>query len=127
MKKILVMVVAAFFLFSGLVMAAAPVNPVAPAAAKKAVMSATGIVKELTDQMLKVERKVKGKVEVMDFVLKAPVSEIKVGDKVKVNYVVEAGKNIATKVKKSVPKAKGQPSAPPVPPGTGAPTVPAAK
>ncbi len=127
MKKLFVMVVAAVFLFSGLVMAAGPA-PVTPAAAKKTVMSATGIVKEITDQMLKLERKVKGKVEVMDFVLKAPVAEIKASDMVKVNYVVEGGKNLATKVKKVVPKVKAPVAAPAVPPATKAPVAaPAAK
>lgn len=114
MRKLFVMVVAVSFLLSSLAMAAgpAPVAPVAPAAAKKAVLSATGLVKEISDQMLKLERKVKGKIQAMDFVLKAPLADIKAGDAVKVNYVVEDGKNVVKKVKKIVPKAKGQAPAP---------------
>jgi Cu/Ag efflux protein CusF len=115
MRKLFVMFVAVSFLLSGLAMASgpAPATPAAPPATKIAVKSATGVVKELSDKMLKLERKVKGKIHAMDFVLKTPLADIKVGDDVKVNYVVEDGKNVVKKVKKIVPKAKGQAPIPP--------------
>ena len=58
----------------------------------------TGIVKEISDTKLLVERTVKGKVEFTEFVLDKPTEKIKTGDKVKVSYTRKEGKNIATKV-----------------------------
>jgi len=58
----------------------------------------TGIVKEISDTKLLVERTVKGKVEFTEFVLDKPNEKIKTGDKVKVSYTRKEGKNIAMKV-----------------------------
>lgn len=82
----------------------------APAAAPKAApakvakMTAKGTVKEVSDVALKIERTVKGKAETMEFTLEKPLTEIKAGDKVTVNYEEKDGKNIATKVEKAAAK-----------------------
>jgi hypothetical protein len=65
---------------------------------KETRVSFTGIVKEITDAAIMVERTVKGSVEAMEFALDKPAANIKVGDKVKVSYVKKEGKNIAMKV-----------------------------
>jgi len=63
-----------------------------------------GIVKELTDTMIMVERTVKGKTEIMEFALDKPVEKIKAGDKVRVSYIKKDGKNVATRVTLAVAK-----------------------
>ncbi|MEN6319518.1 MAG: hypothetical protein ABFD82_12275 [Syntrophaceae bacterium] len=63
-----------------------------------------GIVKELTDTMIMVERTVKGKTEIMEFALDKPVEKIKPGDKVRVSYIKKDGKNVATRVSIAVAK-----------------------
>ncbi|MCX5853260.1 MAG: hypothetical protein NTZ24_01520 [Deltaproteobacteria bacterium] len=65
---------------------------------KETRVSFTGIVKEITDTTIMVERTVKGSMEAMEFALDKPAANIKVGDKVKVSYVKKEGKNIAMKV-----------------------------
>lgn len=61
-------------------------------------VSITGIVKEISDTSLLVERSVKDSVETMEFTLDKPAENIKVGDKIKVSYIKRDGKNIARKV-----------------------------
>jgi len=131
MKRFLVLFVALSFLFCGSVFAA-EATKMGPAAAAKEVakettMSATGKVTEITETMLKIERTVKGKTEVMEVVLEktCPVKvgktqtpwsqifatklekncpKIEVGDKVTVSYVTKDDKNVATKVTKKAAK-----------------------
>jgi hypothetical protein len=50
--------------------------------------------------MLKIERKIKDRVETMEFVLEKPV-KFKVGDRVRVSYVEKDGKMNATRVVKA--------------------------
>jgi phage tail tube protein FII len=57
-----------------------------------------GVVKGLSDTTILVERAVKGKVELIEFVLDKPTEKIEVEDKVKVSYLKKEGKNIATMV-----------------------------
>jgi hypothetical protein len=73
-------------------------------ARKETRVSFTGIVKEISDTTVMVERSVKGNVETMEFALDKPVQDIKAGDKVKVSYVKKEGKNIAMKVAPVVAK-----------------------
>ena len=63
-----------------------------------------GIVKGLSDTTILVERAVKGKVELIEFVLDKPTEKIKVGDKVKVSYLKKEGENIAIMVSPIVAK-----------------------
>jgi len=64
----------------------------------------TGIVKELSDTTIKVERKIKNHVEAMEFALDKPAENFKVGDKVRVIYIKKEDKNIVRKIVPSVVK-----------------------
>jgi len=92
-----------FLLFAWAFAADPPVSK-APAAAAKAdkitKMRAPGIILEISDTALKIERKIKDKVETMEFVLEKPV-KFKAGDRVRVTYVEKDGKMIATRVVKA--------------------------
>jgi len=101
--------------------------PGTAAAVRVTKMRAAGMVTEITDLTLKIERKVKDKAETMEFDLEKPLVNFKVGDKVRVSYVTREDKNVATKVVADIPqsavkKAK-TPEAKAVP---GAKTAPAA-
>ena len=94
-----------FLLFAWAFAADQPVST-APAAvtsqtAKITRMRAPGTVLEISDVVLKIERKIKDRVETMEFVLEKPV-KFKVGDRVRVSYVEKDGKMIATRVVKPV-------------------------
>ena len=93
-----------FLLFAWAFAADQPVST-APAAvtsqtAKITRMRAPGTVLEISDVMLKIERKIKDRVETMEFVLEKPV-KFKVGDRVRVSYVEKDGKMNATRVVKA--------------------------
>ena len=106
MRRLLVMVLSLGILgVAALLSAATPDNgekavviPPAALTARVAKMRAAGMVTEITDTLLKIERKIKDKVESMEFILEKPVSRIKVGDKVRVSYITREDKNVATKV-----------------------------
>ena len=107
MRRFIVFVVGLAFVFCALVFAAdrpsyapAKTQPVkaAPTKAGKTRVSFTGIVKEISDTTIMVERTVKGNVETMEFALDKPAANIKAGDKVKVSYAKKEGRNIAIKV-----------------------------
>ena len=94
-----------FLLFAWAFAADQPVST-APAAvtsktAKITRMRAPGTVLEISDVVLKIERKIKDRVETMEFVLEKPV-KFKVGDRVRVSYVEKDGRMIATRVVKAV-------------------------
>lgn len=67
-------------------------------ATKETRVSITGVVREISDTAVIVERSVKGNIEAMEFALDKPAEKIKAGDKVKISYVKKEGKNIARKV-----------------------------
>ncbi|MGZ6290679.1 MAG: hypothetical protein ACXWMK_00590 [Syntrophales bacterium] len=67
-------------------------------------MTFIGVVRGLSDTTILVERAVKGKVELIEFVLDKPTEKIKVGDKVKVSYTKKEGENIAAMVSPIVTK-----------------------
>jgi hypothetical protein len=75
-----------------------PSKAVTVKAPKETKVSITGVVKDISDTMISVERTVRGKTEIMEFALDKPVEKINVGDKVKVNYLKRDGKNVATRV-----------------------------
>jgi hypothetical protein len=102
MKRVLVLLLAAVFLFAGAAFAAEQPKAAKPAPAKGAAkMTATGKILELSDTALKLERSAKGGTTTTDFSLEKPQPELKVGDKVTVSYVTKDGKNMATKVSKA--------------------------
>ena len=73
---------------------------------KAAKMHATGKVVEISDESVKIERTVKGDVETMEFYLEKPVKNISVGDSVKIAYMENDGKLIASRVAKVTFKKK---------------------
>lgn len=92
-------------------------------------MSAVGKVLEVSEAVLKIERTLKGKAEMMEFILEKPFSAIAVGNQIKVSYMEKDGRNVLirvapaqkTAVKKAVRKdlpKEIKPVAPPVPPVT---------
>jgi hypothetical protein len=78
--------------------------PGSAAAVRVTKMRAAGLVIEVTDTALKIERKVKDKVEAMNFTLEKPLVKIKVGDKVRVSYITREDQNVATRVEADVPQ-----------------------
>ena len=71
-----------------------------------------GVVKGLSDATILVERAVKGKVELIEFVLDKPTERIEVGDKVKVSFIKNEGKyfaaNVTLVVNKKIIKKESQ-------------------
>ena len=110
MKRLMVLAAGIVFIFSAAVFAVdGPSQAQAPAKAdpskavtvkppKETKVSIIGVVKDISDTMISVERTVRGKTETMEFTLDKPVEKILAGDKVKVNYLKKDGKNIATRV-----------------------------
>jgi hypothetical protein len=78
--------------------------PATAAVVRVTKMRAAGVVIEVTDVALKIERKVKDKAETMEFVLEKPVVNIKPGDKVRVSYITREDQNVATIVVADVPQ-----------------------
>jgi hypothetical protein len=117
MKRVMVLMLAAVFLFSGAAFAAevkdksgavvqdktgkaVESKTIKEAPPKVTKMKATGTVLAISDSALKLERELKGKKETMDFSLVKAYPEVKTGDKVNVTYVAKDGKNAAEKVSK---------------------------
>jgi len=73
-------------------------------------MSTAGKVVEISDTVLRIERTLKGKVETMDFSLEKPFPNIAVGDRIRVNYREQEGRNVLLRVapakKTAVQKSK---------------------
>jgi hypothetical protein len=89
---------------------AEPVKAVPGKAASSKVtrMHARGVVVEVTETMIRVERPAKGNsatVETMEFLLEKPV-KVEVGDKVSVSYVKKGDQDVAVRVTKAVPRKK---------------------
>ncbi len=77
---------------------------VVPKPPKETRVSISGVVKEISDTMVMVERTVKGNTETMQFVLYKPVEQINAGDKVRVSYIKKDDKFIAIRVSRVVAK-----------------------
>jgi hypothetical protein len=108
MKSFLVYIVGAAFLFSALAIAAdKPASDTTRTnVVKSAKMNATGKVIAISDKSLKIERTVKGNAETMDFVLEKPVENVAVNDSVKIAYIENDGRLLASRVVKKVPPKK---------------------
>jgi hypothetical protein len=61
-------------------------------------MRATGVVVEISNTMIKINRTVKDNVEFMEFALENPLPSIKIGDYVNVSYITKNGGNTALRV-----------------------------
>ena len=114
MKHLIVLVAFFILIFSSSAFAVegAPTVPakaetskaVTPKLPKETRVSITGVVKEISDTMVMVERTVKGNTETMQFVLDKPVGQINPGDKVRVSYIKKDDKLIAIRVNRVVAK-----------------------
>ena len=92
-------------------------------------MSTAGKVLQVSDTILKIERTLKGKAEIMEFMLDTPCPNIAAGDQIKVSYLEKDGRNVPTRVtpakktairkaaKKDLPEEM-KPAATPAPPVT---------
>ena len=88
-------------------------------------MSTAGTVLEISGTSLKIGRTLKGKAEIMEFILEKPFPNITAGDQIKVSYQEKGGRNVLTRVapakktavKKELPKEM-KPVALPAPPVT---------
>ena len=92
-------------------------------------MSAAGKVMDVSETVLKIERTLKKRTEIMEFILEKPFPQMKAGDQIKVSYIERDGRNILTQVapaqktavkktvRKDLPK-EIKPVAPPAPPVT---------
>ena len=92
-------------------------------------MSTAGTVLEISGTSLKIGRTLKGKAEIMEFILEKPFPNIAVGDQIKVSYLERDGRNVLIRVapakktavkkavKKELPKEM-KPFAPPAAPVT---------
>ena len=137
MKRLIVLVACFVFIFSACAFAAdgpstapakaEPSKAVTPKPPKETRVSITGVVKEISDTMIVVERTVKGNTETMQFVLDKPVEQINVGDKVRVSYIKKDDKHIAIRVtpvvvkkiiKKTSPLKEIKPSSVEAPPSS---------
>ena len=67
---------------------------------KTAKMNARGKVVEISDTAIKIERSIKGNVELMEFALDAPVTDVAVNDSVKIAYTIKDGRLTAARVAK---------------------------
>lgn len=67
---------------------------------KTAKMNARGKVVEISDKAIRIERSIKGNVEIVEFALEKPVQDIMVGDAVKIDYSEKGGKLTASRVAK---------------------------
>ena len=86
-----------------------PIKEEAPKPAAVKIMQETnvsfaGVVKEITDTQIVVERTVRNKIETLEFELDRVLEKIRVGDKVKVSYTRKEGKCIAKRVDLVAPK-----------------------
>ncbi|HNY50893.1 MAG TPA: hypothetical protein PLV50_10070 [Smithella sp.] len=112
MKIKLLLTAGIIFLFSTVVLAVdKPASPVKPEVVKAnivkaAKMHATGKVIEISAELIKIERTLKGSVEAMGFTLDKPTTNIMVGDSVKIEYTEHDGRLTASKVSKITYKKK---------------------
>jgi hypothetical protein len=122
---------AAVLIFIGFTLAFAAEKPTSapPLPPRIPEMSAAGKVLEISDTILKIERTLKGKAEITEFILEKPFPNIAAGDQIKVSYLERDGRNVLirvapakmTAVKKAVRKElpkEMKPFAPPAPPVT---------
>jgi hypothetical protein len=109
MKRFLILV--GVLILGGALLAFAVEPPTAapPLPSRTPEMNAAGKVLEATAAILKIERTLKGKVELMEFILEKPFPELRAGEQIKVSYRERDGVNILIRVapasKTAVPKA----------------------
>jgi hypothetical protein len=77
-----------------LALAAEQPQPSRPLPPRTPEMNTAGKVLEVSDTILKIERTLKGKVEIMEFILKKPFPNLAAGDQIKVSYCEKNGQNV---------------------------------
>jgi hypothetical protein len=129
MKRFLTLAAVLIFIVFTLAFAAEKPTSAPPLPPRIPEMSAAGKVLEISDTILKIERTLKGKAEITEFILEKPFPNIAAGDQIKVSYLERDGRNILTRVapaqktavrravKKDLPK-EVKPVALPAPPVT---------
>lgn len=113
MNKSLLNIVAVLFLLSSFAYAidkpasSVKANAVKTNIVKAAKMHATGKVIEISGELIKIERALKGDIETMEFALEKTATDISISDMVKIDYVEKDGRLIASKISKVTLKNKG--------------------
>jgi len=106
MKKSIWCILGAFFLLSNITFAADKpvvvhnVEQGKKILVKTAKMHARGKVIEISETSVKIERTVRGNVEIMEFTLDEPAENISVNDFIKVAYTVNGDQLVASKISK---------------------------
>jgi hypothetical protein len=92
--------VAAVLILIGFTLAVAAEKPTAapPLPPRIPEMSTAGKVLEVSAAVLKIERTLKGKVEIMEFILEKPFPNLAAGDQIKVSYLEKDGRNVLIRV-----------------------------
>jgi len=124
MKRFLTLAAVLIFIGFTLVFAAEKPRSAPPLPPRIPEMSAAGTVLEISGTSLKIERTLKGKAEIMEFILEKPFPNIATGDPVKVSYHEKDGRNVLirvapakkTAVKKAVKKELPKEMKPVAPP-----------
>ena len=98
MKRFLTITAALMLLVFTLAFAAEKPPAAPPLRSRIPEMSTAGKVVEISDTVLRIERTLKGKVEMMDFSLEKPFPNIAVGDQIRVNYREKEGRNVLLRV-----------------------------
>jgi len=92
-------------------------KPVAPKPPPRETrLRVSGVVRELEGPKLRIERNITA--ESMEFILERPVTNVAVGDRVVISYIIKEGQNIAKRVRKESPtpkQVKTAPASPAVP------------
>jgi hypothetical protein len=129
MKRFLTLAAVLIFIGFTLTFAAEKPTSAPPLPPRIPEMSTAGKVLEISDTILKIERTLKGKAEIMEFILEKPFPNIAVGNQIKVSYLEKKGRNVLIRmapaqktavrkaVKKELPKEM-KPVAPPAAPVT---------
>ena len=94
MKRFLTAAAVLMLLSNAPAFAAAKHPPGAPAPPRIPEMSVAGVVTGISASLLKIERTLQGKTEIMEFILEAPMANIAVGDRIKVSYQIKEGRNV---------------------------------
>jgi hypothetical protein len=98
MNRFLTLVVALILIGFTLALAAEKPASAPPLSSRITEMSTAGKVLEVSDKTLKIERTLKGKAEIMEFILETPFSNIAAGDQIKVSYLEKEGRNVLIRV-----------------------------
>jgi hypothetical protein len=98
MNRFLTLVVALILIGFTLALAAEKPASAPPLPSRITEMSTAGKVLEVSDKMLKIERTLKGKAEIMEFIMETPFSNIAAGDQIKVSYLEKEGRNVLIRV-----------------------------